>query len=303
MADTLVTAKVHPDLDGTACILAYTDLLNQQGVPADPGIFGTPQAEVEYFSRHQGFVIPTRQDDGVGSWSKFVLVDMSATKGNPRVVKPERVIEIIDHRKSEPEKEFPHARVQNDLIGAAATIVVERYQAVGKKLTSENAQLLYGAIFHNTLNFLASNTHQRDRDAAAYLEETYGCRPQIAYDMFQYADRIITEDIARAIENDAKEFAAYNTVIGAYQLILWNFQPGEWSEKIAAAVGETDQKMGCQWSYLGVIDLKTNTNYIYCPSVAGQEKFHNSLGITFTHQWASLHPALLRKQIIPKLTQ
>jgi nanoRNase/pAp phosphatase (c-di-AMP/oligoRNAs hydrolase) len=45
----LVTAKVHPDLDGTACTLAYADLLNRTGKKATGLIFGNPQSEVKFF--------------------------------------------------------------------------------------------------------------------------------------------------------------------------------------------------------------------------------------------------------------
>jgi inorganic pyrophosphatase/exopolyphosphatase len=299
MADILVTAKVNPDLDGTACILAYADLLTRQGSPADARVYGHPQSEVCYFIDQQGIAVPNFSDDGVGEWQKFVLVDMSSMKGAPQVVKKDQVIEIIDHRAGV--EEFPSAKVQNDLIGAAATIVIERYIQAQLLPQSDHAKLLYGAVFHNTLNFLSSNTSSRDRAAIRFLEVNFGLSRSLSEEMFRYSSSRIFADFARAIQEDAKTFSMGGKNIGAYQLILWDFQSGEWSAKIASAVGETDLKIGCRWSYLGVIDLKTNTNYLYCTSREGQAVLSSVLGVKFDQSWAALSPALLRKQIIPLL--
>jgi len=139
MNKILVTAKVNPDMDGTSCTLAYSGLLKQLGEDATGIITGTPQSEVKYYIKKHNIKIPTRADEIVDTWGEFVLVDASSTKGMPKVVKAENVIEIIDHRTSEVEKEFPNAKIQNELIGAAATIVVERFISANKKIQRDHA--------------------------------------------------------------------------------------------------------------------------------------------------------------------
>ncbi len=160
MAKILITPKVNPDLDGVACALAYSELLKQTGVEAEGVVSGEPQTEVRYFTEQRGIKVPTRNDEETGPWEEFILVDASSMKGMPKVVRAERVMEVIDHRKGEPEKEFPEARIQNDLIGAAATLIGERVLRGKNEISQDSATLMYGAIFHNTLNFLATNTSE-----------------------------------------------------------------------------------------------------------------------------------------------
>ncbi len=296
----LVTAKVHPDLDGTACTLAYADLLNRIGQSAEGSVFGDLQSEVKYFQHQQGISLPHAIKKA--KYEGFVLVDASSMKGLPDIVRPAKVIEVIDHRVGEPRKEFPGAKIQNDLIGAAATIIVERFQKAGLCPQPDHAKLLYGAIFHNTLNLLSTNTTDRDRRAIKYLESRFGLTPELARDMFKFSSDLILADIHKAISDDSKEFAAFKSAVRAYQLILWRFQPEVWSSQIAAAVGETDALSHCEWSFLNVIDLKSNTSFIFCPTPAGRAILSSALSTTFSDSWAALHPALLRKQIMPLLT-
>jgi inorganic pyrophosphatase/exopolyphosphatase len=137
----LITAKVKPDLDGTSCTLAYSDLLSQTGQKTEGLITGTPQSEVKYFIERHGIRIPTRPDEISTNWGDFILVDASSMKGMPKTVISNKVIEVIDHRIGEPEKEFPKAKIQNELIGAAATIVTERFIKSGKKMQPDYAKL------------------------------------------------------------------------------------------------------------------------------------------------------------------
>jgi inorganic pyrophosphatase/exopolyphosphatase len=112
MGNILVTAKADPDLDGTACMLAYADLLNQSGQTAEGIPFGSLSIETQFFTSSQDVSISTRLNDGTGDWDKFILVDASSMAGMPKVVKSENVIEVIDHRPGTPEVEFPNAKIQ-----------------------------------------------------------------------------------------------------------------------------------------------------------------------------------------------
>lgn len=44
----LVTSLQNPDLDGTACALAYAEFLNKKGYDAIAGIFGVPHREAQF---------------------------------------------------------------------------------------------------------------------------------------------------------------------------------------------------------------------------------------------------------------
>ena len=299
MSQILVTAKVNPDLDGTSCTLAYTDLIKQLGKDAEGIITGSPQSEVKYFIEKHNIQIPTRPDEISDNWDGFILVDASSMKGTPKVIKADKVMEVIDHRTGEPEKEFPNAKIQNELIGAAATIVVERFIKTGNKIQTDYAKLLYGAIYHNTLNFIATNATQRDRDAAGYLETTFNLNESIIREMFDYATREVEGDVKTALENDAKEFGA-GWKIGAYQLIVWGNEVFSQKEIVEESVKNLKSIMESDWSFVNIIDLKSKKSHIFVDGAKGEEILSKSLDVKFNGGWTLL-PAILRKQIMPKV--
>lgn len=292
--EILVTPKVTPDLDGVSCALAYAHLL---GNSAQGIVTGNPQSEVQYFITQHGIAVPTRPDETSGPWNKFALVDASSMKGMPKVVKAEQVIEIIDHREAHPETEFPKAKIKNDLIGAAATIIVERFIQAGQKPTSDHAKLLYGAIFHNTLDLLASNTDPRDKAAIKYLEENYGLHHQIIADMFAYSTKSIFANIRKALMEDFKTFGPYVFC----QLIVWGGDLRAHEAEVRSTLQELQQKGDLKWSILSAVDLEKRQNVFYAESPEARAILEQTLGIKFDGNWATLSQVLLRKQIYPKI--
>ena len=303
MNSILVTAKINPDLDGCACVLAYADFLIQNGKNAEGVIFGCPQSEVSYFSDRHGIMIPTCSEETTGEWTHCVLVDGSSMMGMPKAVIPEHVIEIIDHRAgSEPKKEFPNAKIQNELVGAAATLVTERFMNAGRVPSREHALLLYGAIHHNSLNFLSTNTHQRDHDAVEFFEKLYGFDRRIIEEMFRYATDSIIKDPYTAIEDDGKEFGKGYT-IGAYQLIVWGDEILQKKRELEEAVKRISAENGEQWAVLNIIDVAQSVGFLYCTHADQYTIVEQALAVVVNKGWTSLKPALLRKQIMPLISK
>ena len=295
----LVTPKINPDLDGVACALAHADFLMQNGKNAQAVIFGSAQSEVNYFIDQHEIVIPTRPDESTGDWTQFVLVDASSMKGMPKPVIPELVIEIIDHRTScEPEKEFPNAQIQIELVGAAATLVTGRFMEAELAPLQDHALLLYGAIHHNSLNFLSTNTHERDHAAVEFLEKLYGFDRSIVEEMFRYATDSIIREPYKAIEDDGKEFGKGYT-IGAYQLIVWGDEILHKKRELEDSVRRISIENGEQWAILNIIDVAQSVGFLYVTHADQYAIIEQALGVTINNGWTLLKPALLRKQIMP----
>ncbi len=303
MNKTLVTPKINPDLDGTSCALAYAYLLNEHGPYAEGLVFGAPQSEVSYFVEQHGISVPTRSEECTDGWTHFVLVDASSTKGMPGAVIPEQVVEIIDHRAGgSPEKEFPNATIQNELIGAAATLVTERFMKQGLHPLPDHAKLLYGAIYHNSLNFLSSNTHRRDREAALFLETAFGLSPTIPREMFDYATQRIEADVYRALEDDAKEFGRGYT-IGAFQLIVAGANILKQRGVLEEATQNLSKEMEADWSFLNIVDIERGGSVLYVTDKKGTAPLENILNTSFDHGWTTLPTVWLRKQITAHLSK
>ncbi len=293
-----ITAKINPDLDGVACIMAYAELLQNQNMRVEGCVFGIPQSEVQYFIKKHLIPVACYPNKISSKWDRFILVDASSMKGMPQVVENNLVMEIIDHREGNPKVEFPHAKIQNELIGAAATLIVERFMKQNLLPSINNAKLLYGAIFHNTLNFISSNATERDKQAIQFLEKHFGLSEDIAQQMFSYATQEILSNPDQAIISDAKQFDTFNF----YQLIVSNFDYEKIEKQIAQTIQKQDMKHPCQWSLLNLIDVTKKRSALYVPCKKGQDIIEKALQCSFINSWAII-PSMLRKQITPKIMQ
>ncbi len=118
MKKIFITGYNTLDLDGSSCAFAYAELLRKQGKDAAAGIFETLKKEAEFvFKKFK--ITPLEDANKLVKNSDVILVDASDLKISSKI-KPEQVIEIIDHRKLHEAHKFPNAKVQIELIGAAA---------------------------------------------------------------------------------------------------------------------------------------------------------------------------------------
>ncbi len=209
----IVTAKKNPDLDGVACAVGYANLLEQTGRLAVAVVAGQPDAEARFvLSRVQLTVSSMVPSDTIG----VVLVDMSARPGLPEFVDPERVVEVIDHRlHGDPSQSFPNAAVQVEAVGAAATLVFERFSQAGISPSRETAILLQAAIQSNTQCLKGSVTTSRDIEAAHALQALHPLSADLINNQFRARSEEILQDLPSAILRETKTFAHES---GAFQV-------------------------------------------------------------------------------------
>jgi len=119
---------------------------------------------------------------------KFILTDYSERSGISPVVVPEQVIEVIDHRNFPTYEDFKHAKFRIEYVGAAATLVAETYYFdTTVSLPLPLANMLYCAIFSNTLNFGARMCGYRDLRMKDWLE-SLGVDKELPEHMFLARD-------------------------------------------------------------------------------------------------------------------
>lgn len=299
MSEILITAKVSPDIDGVACMFAYAQLL---GKDVQSVVFGNLNPEAKYFVDKHGVNIDTINDDGSGNWEKVVLVDASSMKGMPKVVTASKVIEIIDHRVGDfKEGEFPNAKVQNEMVGAAATLIVEKFVQADMLPTEANAKLLYGAMFENTLDLNASNVGERDIKAIKFLEDNFGLKHKLVEEMFKFSYQSRLNNLKKYLEEDSKVFELKLGKCAILQMICWGEEIKSHQVEIDQVLQKLQENLGASWGFLSAIDLASKTNYLYCSNIDGQKALSGALNLEFTDNWATLDKLLLRKQIVPLL--
>jgi len=169
----IVTSYIEPDLDGTSSMYAYSELLNKQGIESGYYIWGTPKNEVEIVC--DMFNIKLNSIPEPTSDNEFVMVDLNGyNQMNQKFVTLDNIYEIIDHHsKSVFLPKYPNADVQIEKLGAAATLVTERFKKDGIIPSRESAILLYYGIMSNSIILRANVTRKKDVDMSNWLKSLY----------------------------------------------------------------------------------------------------------------------------------
>ncbi len=302
MKPIFITCYVNPDLDGFACVVAYTEFLNKNGILATPAIFGNPQEEAVYIMKRFNFKYPDPIKT-LKNENKIVLVDSSIISGIDRSIDPLKVVEIIDHRQVNDSLKFTNAKIQIDLIGSAATMIAERFFNTKTDISYESAVLLFGAIISNTLNFQAPLTSNRDREMAKWLGEKTGLPETFTHEMFLAKSDLSGQKLIKALWGDYAELSVGNLKIGIAQLEIIGAKAlvDQRSEEIINEMFKLATELKFIFAFLSIIDLENNCNYFVAGDKKAQELLSEVFNLTFIENVAHKEGLLMRKQIIPKL--
>jgi manganese-dependent inorganic pyrophosphatase len=297
-----VSCYVDPDLDGFACAIAYTEYLNKVGRRSLAAVFGTPHIEAQYIMNRFGFKYPEKVENLENS-DKIVLVDSSIIDGIHPSIKPEKVIEVIDHRKINDSARFINAKIQIELIGAAATLVAERFFNSKIEMSEQAATLLYGAIISNTLNFQSPLTSERDKCMANRLKEIFLFPENFAQEMFKAKSDLSGDKLSRTLRGDYSQFEvkigmiciAQLEMVGAKELILKR------KDEILNELSYLTGKNKYIFTFLSIIDLVEKCNYFITDNKDAQKVLAEVFEVNFEGDVAKLPGLIMRKQIIPIL--
>jgi manganese-dependent inorganic pyrophosphatase len=298
----LITCYVNPDLDGVACVLAYAEFLSKSGKNVVTGIIGEPHDEVKYLLQRFSIQYPAailNADD----YDEVMLVDSSELNGLEGKVAPEKAIEIIDHRKGHEADKFPQAKVQIELVGAAATLIAEKFINNHIAISQQSAILLCGAIISNTLNFKGSVTTERDKQAVVWLNTTAQLPENFWQELFlakselsghKLRDRI-QQDFAWFIMGDKKLGIAQIEMIGVKKLLE------DRETEIIEILREMESEMDLDYIFQNTLELQEGRNYFVTHHESTKRLLEKILPITFFEDVAEYRELIMRKQIVPLL--
>ncbi len=168
----VVMSYSQPDLDGISCMYAYSEFLNKQGEKADYAIWNEPKQEVKIVCDMFGIKLKGLKIEEIPEDSEFVIVDLNGKEQIHDIVESKNIVEIIDHHAMSKwlQSYINLKRMQIDRLGAAATIVTERYKESGLIPSREAAILLFYGIISNSINLKSNITNQRDVKACDWLK-------------------------------------------------------------------------------------------------------------------------------------
>jgi len=304
MRPILVTCYVNPDLDGVAGAIGYAEFLNKTGQSAVAGIFGQAHEETRYLLDRFKIKYPLALQNS-DDYDEVVLVDASEIDILKGRVEVDKVVEVIDHRQVNEANKFLKAKIQIEAVGSAATLVAERFTKSDIEISKEAAILIYGAIISNTLNFQATVTTERDRQAAKWVNNSAQL-PEIFWEGLFVAKSDMTG--AKLTERMYDKVAVYNMggkklsvtqieMIGAGKLIE------ERKIEIIKILNEIKKEKSLDIVFLNLLELKDAKTFLVADDENTKELVEKILSVKFAGQVAERSGLIMRKQIIPLLKE
>jgi manganese-dependent inorganic pyrophosphatase len=302
MEPILVTSYVDPDLDGVASMVAYAEYLQKTGTNAVAGIIGKPQIEADYMLRRFGVVCPDTFPNADG-FDKVILVDASNPNDLEGTVPLGKVIEIIDHRAANEADAFPNAKARIELVGAAATLVVEKFMHDDVGISEGSAALLCGGIISNTYNFKGGLTTDRDREAFAWLNATAKLPADFWKELFIAKSDVAGVKLAERMRSDFSWFLMGDIRVGIAEIELLGARAliRERSGEIVRELERIKEEMRLDVVFQNTVELEEMRTFLVAPDTKTQELLHDVLHVRFTGTVAELPYPFMRKQLVPLL--
>jgi len=301
---TLITCYVNPDLDGVACAIAYSEYLNKIGKFTIAGIIGKPHDEAMYVLERFHITFPAEIADSK-DYNEIILVDSSDLNGLEGKINPEKVIEVIDHRKINEAEKFVNANIQIDLVGAAATLIAEKYFENNISISKESAILLYSAIISNTLNFKGGVTTDRDIKVANWLNSIIQLDDNYWKELFIAKSDLIGKKLNERIQGDLAWFIMNNKKIGIAQIEMIGAQEliAKRINEITLELKKIKEKMNLDYVFQNTIELAEEKNYFITDDLNTQQLLEKVLNVKFDSYVAKKNNLIMRKQIVPLLKE
>ncbi len=302
---TLVTSYVKPDLDGTAGAIAYGEFLEKTiNKKVTIGFIGSIHDEAKYIFDRFSLEYPLIIEDS-SNFSEVILVDASDVSGLNGKIEVEKVIEIIDHRKINGASEFLNAKAQIEFVGAAATLVAEKFIDNNINISNKSALLLYGAIISNTLNFKASVTTNRDIVAAKWLNEILNLPENFWKDLFMAKSDLSGNKLEERMQSELAWFVLGNKKINIIQIEIIGAKKliEERGLEIIKVLEKIKKEMNIDYIFQNTIELEYNNNYFVTSDIETQKLLEKIFNIKFNDVVANRPGLIMRKQIIPLLKE
>ena len=293
----ITSGRGNVDIDAYGGAIAYAYLLNLEGIKAKAVCTGNLNESIT----PSMLKLEYKLDDYTKcEEDKFIVVDVSYKDFFDKIVKEDKIIEIIDHHYGYEEywKEKLGEKAIIEQVGAMATIVVEKFEKENllEKMPVDIAKLLMAAILDNTLNLKSNVTTKRDIESYYKLQKIVQDE-NFAQNYFMECQQVIEKDFCEAIRNDIKiEDIDYSLprVIG--QLVLWD-KTLLWNNK--KIIKEVLNEKGDKW-IMNVICLKEGKNYIMASNKEVMQNLEELLETKANDEIMELNRLMLRKEIRKK---
>ena len=299
MSRKIITSYVCPDVDGVGCMYAYAELLRKDGEDADYYFEGKLKKEAEIILELFNIKLNDKMD--VSSDDDIIMVDNNELNFLPTCIQKEKIIEIIDHHtRCKWIDEMPNIKCQIEFIGAAATIVAERYKKKEIIPSREAAILMYYGIISNTMNLKIKMTTDRDREMARWLKSIV---PEINDDITReifIKKSEIGDNLEEEMEIGFKNrFVSIKWSIGQLEVANAEEFIGKYYKDMQSIMDKVSKENDIDYISVNIMDVLNGYNII----IAGNERTKNMLAenfeaFRFENMMAKSYDFYSRKEIV-----
>lgn len=280
---------INPDTDGVGAALAYS-FLNNDFLPV---IFGNFDKETLFVMNILELELPARVEE-IPQQAKIALVDTHHLAQLPPI-NLANVVEVIDHHPAGDSDKLPNAKIQNEEVGAACTLIVERMIRDGIVPTKKMAGLLSLAIISNTLNFTAPSTSPRDKEALVCLSEYVSISEEVTLEMFKARSDISEYETIDLLLSNNKVFEIEGRRVSIIQLELVEVDNLISRPNFREAILRVQHDKQSDYCIFSGVDIFNRQTVIVVPSENEKEIIQRSMDIEFSGDTAVVDRILLRK--------
>lgn len=301
-SNSYVFAYVNPDTDGVCSSIGYSYLKRfTTGEEYSPVVFGAMNSETLFVLSYFGVATPII-NPRIPANCKIAIVDTHHINQLPPNIPLQNVVEILDHHPAGDPYDFPNAVIQNENVGAVATLIAEKIKTNSLHPDNKTAGLLIAAIISNTINFSAPSASARDRDAMNWLANFTRLDSTFAQQLISSRVEETEKAIREVILADYKEFTIGSRRIGISQVETASLQSIIAHSDLLTSLIEIRTEKNLDHILLNGIDLIQKVSVIVSPQPATQEMLRQALGANFRNGIAEFERILLRKtDLIPTL--
>lgn len=292
-----------PDMDGISCMYAYSELLNKQNIETTYLITGEPKKEVKIVC--DLFNIQLKGIKNINKEDKIILVDTNNTKELKRNINVDNIVEIIDHHKVTDEtRKMKNVKLQIEEVGAAATLVAERFKKSNYKISENAAILLYYGIISNTVNLNSNITTDRDKEMVKWLKSTTNrISDKKIKEIFEKKSEI-TESLREEMEVEFKDdFLTINWSMGQIEIANVDKFLIENEKNIIEILEKVSKEKDVEYMSVNCLDILNGYAIIVALNKKTEYLISEILNIKFNKGKARIDKFLTRKEIVKKVRQ
>jgi manganese-dependent inorganic pyrophosphatase len=293
----IVTSYIKPDIDGISSMYAYAELLRKMGYNAEYYYEGQARKEVQIVLETYGIELKTVSQ--IFSDDEVILVDTNGLRYLPKAINANQIKEVIDHHKmNEWLSKQKDIKIQIEMIGAAATLVAERFKNNNIDISRESAILLYNGIISNTMNLKISMTTQKDKDMAHWLKQKY---PEITEEKTKaifIKKSEITDRLREEMEVEFKdEFITISWSMGQLEIANVEEFLNRNEEKVRAILKKVKDENNVDYISVNCMDIINGYTIILAENEA-TANIISAINVKFIKLKAKIDKLVSRKEII-----